>query len=283
MTFKVQLPVCDRSDEFDGTASCRAGSGTPATAARPPRARWRRRCPDGQLHLPTNDLEIDAAAADVGRSDQLHPPGPARLGNNWQVETQFTAVPRRLAEHRPGRVAGGRQLLPLHADPQPQHSAIYVESSKDAPGGRRRGHAHHGGSSRNILATNTGPVTIKMRYTRVRRRTRRGGVPDPGAGLRGDAGWSAFPTARGPGPQPDHGARRDAAGLADRPDRAGQLARGRDVPVQRHPGDREGRLLPGHPGQLPAGGRHDGADDTATRWRRRPRTARAATTRRRST
>ena len=46
VTFKVQLPVCDRSDEFDGTghrAAAALAASHAATAARPPRARSRRR------------------------------------------------------------------------------------------------------------------------------------------------------------------------------------------------------------------------------------------------
>ena len=46
--------------------------------------------------------------------------------------------------------------------------------------------------------------------------------------------WVAFPTVTGDldlNPTP----RRDARRRADRPDRAGQLARGRDIPVERRP------------------------------------------------
>ena len=124
----------------------------------------------GQLHLPTNDLEIDAAAPRrrSARSTSSVQDLPS-LGTDWQVETQFTVQHcRRLAEHRPGRVAGGRQLLPLHADPQPHTSAIYVESSKDAPRGTNgEGTRTAAGGNVTLLPTQHRPVTIQMRYTRV--------------------------------------------------------------------------------------------------------------------
>ena len=91
VTFKVQLPVCDRSDEFDGTdilprwiRHTRNG-GTPTTGPLAPTVSG------GQLHLPTNDLEIDAADAttSVGPINFLGQDLPA-LGTNWTVETQFT-------------------------------------------------------------------------------------------------------------------------------------------------------------------------------------------------
>ena len=63
VTFKVQLPVCDRSDEFDGTdilprwVRHTRNGGTPTTGPLAPTVSG------GQLHLPTNDFEIDAANA----------------------------------------------------------------------------------------------------------------------------------------------------------------------------------------------------------------------------
>ena len=91
VTFKIQLPVCDRSDEFDGTdilprwiRHTRNG-GTPTTGPLAPTVSG------GQLHLPTNDLEIDAADAktSVGPINFLGQDLPA-LGTNWTAETQFT-------------------------------------------------------------------------------------------------------------------------------------------------------------------------------------------------
>ena len=129
--------------------------------------------------MPTNNLEIDAAAAAtaLGPMNFIGQDLPA-LGNNWQVETQFTAAYTGGWQHV-GLigVAGGQQLLPLHDDPQPQPAATSTSSSprtpeRDAEGTRARAAAtQHPGDQ-------TGPVTIRMRYTRaagantVRRSTR---------------------------------------------------------------------------------------------------------------
>ena len=100
VTFKVQLPVCDRSDEFDGTdilprwVRHTRNGGTPTTGPLAPTVSG------GQLHLPTNDFEIDAADAhDLGRPDQLPRPGPARAGRR---------LDRGDAVHRPLQRAAGR-------------------------------------------------------------------------------------------------------------------------------------------------------------------------------
>ncbi len=91
VTVKIQLPVCERSDEFDGTSidarwirHTRNG-GTPTTGPLAPTVSG------GQLHLPTNDLEIDAADANtsVGPINFLGQDLPA-LGTTWTAETQFT-------------------------------------------------------------------------------------------------------------------------------------------------------------------------------------------------
>ena len=200
VTFKVLLPVCDRSDEFDGNdllprwqRHTRNG-GTPTTGALAPTLTG-----TGQLNLPTNDLEIDAAAAtSVGPINFIHQDLPS-LGDNWQVETQFTVT-----------YVGGWQNIGLavwQADGNffrstlthsLSTSAIYVESSKDAPGGTNGEGTRTGGSSRNILATNTGPVTIKMRYTRVPTSdivAAEYQILAPASAA--TSGWTAFPTVNG--------------------------------------------------------------------------------------
>ena len=124
----------------------------------------------GQLHLPTNDLEIDAAAAtSVGPINILGQDLPA-LGTNWTVETQFTAQYRGGWQNI-GLVVwnGDNNFIRSTLTHSLSSSAIYVESSKDNPATTEGTRATAGGN-RNILATNTGPVTIKMRYMRVERR-----------------------------------------------------------------------------------------------------------------
>ncbi len=168
VTFKVQLPVCDRSDEFDGTdilprwiRHTRNG-GTPTTGLLAPTVSG------GQLHLPTNDLEIDAADAttSVGPINFLGQDLPA-LGSAWTAETQFT-VQFRGGWQNVGLVVwqGDNNFFRSTITHNLGSSAIFVESSKDAPGSNPEG-TRTGGSSANILPSNTGPVTIKMRYTRA--------------------------------------------------------------------------------------------------------------------
>ena len=90
----------------------------------------------------------------VGRPDQHARPGPARPGHELDGgDAVHRPVPRRLAEHRPGRLERGQQLLPFHADRTASAAArIYVESSKDNPGTTEGTRATAGGN-RNILAT----------------------------------------------------------------------------------------------------------------------------------
>ena len=147
VTFKIQLPVCDRSDEFDGDTVLprwlrhTRNGGTPTTGNLAPTVSG------GQLHLPTNNFEIDAADAttSVGPINYLAQDLPS-LGTNWSVETQFTV-----------RYTGGWQNVGLavwHGDNNffrstlshsLSSSAIYVEGSKDNPSRAHRGHARHGG------------------------------------------------------------------------------------------------------------------------------------------
>ena len=214
VTFKVQLPVCDRSDEFDGTEILprwvrhTRNGGTPTTGPLAPTVSG------GQLHLPTNDLEIDAADAktSVGPINFLGQDLPA-LGNAWTAETQFTV-----------RYTGGWQnvgLVVWNGDNNffrstlthnLSSSAIFVESSKDAPSTTEG--ARTGGSSANILPTNTGPVTIKMRYTRAANAntvTAQYQIVAPASAATPD--WVNFPNITGGlDLNPSSGARRDAAG-----------------------------------------------------------------------
>ena len=168
VTFKVQLPVCDRSDEFDGTdilprwVRHTRNGGTPTTGPLAPTVSG------GQLHLPTNDLEIDAADANtsVGPINFLGQDLPA-LGTHWTAETQFT-VRHTGGWQNVGLVVwnGDNNFFRSTHHPQPRAPRRSSSSpSKDNPSTTEG--ARTGGSSANILPTNTGPVTIKMRYTRA--------------------------------------------------------------------------------------------------------------------
>ena len=215
VTVKIQLPTCERSDEFDGTAIDARWSrhtrngGTPTTGPLAPTVSG------GQLHLPTNDLEIDAADPNtsVGPINLLGQDLPA-LGNNWSVETQFT-VQFRGGWQNVGLVIwnGDNNFVRSTLTHSLSSSAIYVESSKDNPTSTEGVRATAGGN-RNILATNTGPVTIKMRYRRVDGSNSVQAhyqVVAPAAAANND--WVAFPGAATFWDlNPSGGARRDAAG-----------------------------------------------------------------------
>ena len=205
VTFKVQLPVCDRSDEFDGTdilprwVRHTRNGGTPTTGPLAPTVSG------GQLHLPTNDLEIDAADGDdLGRPDQLPRPGPARAGHE---------LDRGDAVHRP--FTGGWQNVGLVVWNGDNNffrstithnlgsSAIFVESSKDAPSTTEG--ARTGGSSTNSPADQhrSGDDQDAL-HARRERQHGDGAVPDRRAGLRGDGRLGQLPEHhRWPGPQPE--------------------------------------------------------------------------------
>ncbi|WP_170179090.1 OmpL47-type beta-barrel domain-containing protein [Solirubrobacter pauli] len=214
VTFKVQLPVCDRSDEFDGTEILprwirhTRNGGTPTTGPLAPTVSG------GQLHLPTNDLEIDAADSNtsVGPINFLGQDLPA-LGNAWTAETQFT-VQFRGGWQNIGLVVwnGDNNFFRSTITHNLGSSAIFVESSKDAPSSTEG--ARTGGSSANILPSNTGPVTIKMRYTRAANAntvTAQYQVVAPASAATAD--WVNFPTITGGlDLNPSSGARRDATG-----------------------------------------------------------------------
>ena len=215
VTFKVKLPVCDRSDEFDGTEILprwlrhTRNGGTPTTGPLAPTVSG------GQLHLPTNDLEIDAAARDVGRPDQLPRPGPARPGHQLDGGD---------AVHRPATRGGWQNigLVVWNGDNNffrstLTHSLSSAQSTSRAPRTTRddRGHARHGRRQPQLLATNTGPVTIKMRYTRVNgANTVQAHYQIVAPATAATADWVAFPGARRTffDLNPTGGARRDATG-----------------------------------------------------------------------
>ena len=169
----------------------------------------------GQLHLPTNDFEIDAANAttSVGPINFLGQDLPA-LGTNWTVETQFTV-----------RYTGGWQnvgLVVWNGDNNffrstlthnLSSSAIFVEQSKDNPsttegartGGSSAEHPadqHRSGDDQDALHARHRRPTPSPRSTRSSRRPPR----------RRPTG-STFPNITGGlDLNPSSGARRDAAG-----------------------------------------------------------------------
>ena len=171
----------------------------------------------GQLHLPTNDFEIDAADAttSVGPINFLGQDLPA-LGTNW---TGGDAV------HRPQYTGGWQNvgLVVWNGDNNffrstLTHSlsagSIFVEQSKDNPS-TTEGARVTAAATATSSPTNTGPVTIKMRYTRAPARnsvTAQYQVVAPAAAATAD--WVNFPAHR-PAVldlNPSSGARRDAAG-----------------------------------------------------------------------
>jgi plastocyanin len=156
-----------RSDEFNGTAldnrwlrHTRNG-GTPASGVMAPTVS------NGQLTLPTNDFEIDAASATtaLGPINFVGQDLPA-LGAEWSVETQFTVT------HTGGWQGVG--LMLWQADNNffrstITHSlsdgSIYVEQSKDNPTTAEGSRAQAGGNV--TILPSKGPVTIRMRYARA--------------------------------------------------------------------------------------------------------------------
>ena len=198
VTFKVKLPVCDRSDEFDGTEILprwlrhTRNGGTPTTGPLAPTVSG------GQLHLPTNDLEIDAADA---RRRSARSTCSARTCPPWartgRSETQFTAqLPRRLAEHRPGRLERGQQLLPFHAVPQPEQQRDLRRELQGQPE-HDRGHARHGRRQPEHPGHEHRPGHDQdALHARQRRQHRPGALPDRGAGVRGDRRLGRVPGHR---------------------------------------------------------------------------------------
>ena len=160
--------------------SCRAGSVTRATAARPPRARSRRRSPAASCtcRRTTSRSTPPTPTTSVGPINFLGQDLPA-LGNNWTVgDAVHRPVPWRLAERGPGRLERGQQLLPLHAHPQPQPRRSSSSSSKDNPSidrGRARtrpaatanilADEHRSGHDQDALhGASTAPTRVQAQY-----------------------------------------------------------------------------------------------------------------------
>jgi plastocyanin len=121
----------------------------------------------GQLVMPTHNFELDAANAttSVGPVNFVGQDLPA-LGNEWQVETQFTVT------HTGGWQGVG--LMLWRADNNFFRSSlthsltagnIYIEQSKDNPT-TAEGARQQAGGNVTILPAK-GEVTIRMRYTRA--------------------------------------------------------------------------------------------------------------------
>jgi PKD repeat protein len=168
IAFSVNLPECVRSDEFNSSTlrpqwlrHTRNG-GTPTTG---PMALS---LANGQLTLPTGDFELDAASAttSVGPVNFIGQDLPA-LGTDWTAETQFT-VQFNGGWQNVGLIVwqGDNNFFRSTITHNLNGGAIYVEQSKDNPTSTE-GARVQGGSNVNILPSNTGPVTIKMRYTRT--------------------------------------------------------------------------------------------------------------------
>ena len=193
-----------RSDEFDGTTlgsqwvrHTRNG-GTPTTGDKA------LSLSDGVLNLPTGDFEIDAANAQtsVGPVNFIGQDLPA-LGTAWTAETQFTV-----------QYTGGWQnvgLIVWNGDNNFFRSslthnlnggAIFTEQSKDNPTTTEGARQQSGNTQ--VLASNTGPVTIRMRYERAAGSdTVDLAVPDHRAGFGRHAGLGELPDHhREPEPQP---------------------------------------------------------------------------------
>ena len=214
VSFSV-VAACEyaRSDEFDGPLDARwlrhtRNGGTPTSGPMAPTVA------NGQLTMLTNDFELDAASATTAA-------GPvnflgqdlAALGEDWEVETQFTV------EHNGGWQHVG--LIVWQADNNFFRSTIthsltggniYLEQSKDNPTTAEGARQQAGG---NVNVTNTAqPITIRMRMARV------DGSNTVQAQYRimapsnlASADWVNFPGAADFNQlNPSGGSRRDAAG-----------------------------------------------------------------------
>ena len=127
-----------------------------------------------------------------------------------------------------------------------------------------------GGGNVTIAPNKAEAITIKMRYTRTAgANSVVGPVPGHRPGAVANADWVNFPATTaawnntgGLQLNPTGQTRRDAPGS-----RIGIISAGNfpgttgNHPYTGHAGRREGRLLPGHPGQLPDRRGPDGADD----------------------
>ncbi len=206
--------VYERSDSFDGTtldarwSRHERNGGTPATGLLAPTVAG------GQLTLPTNDFELDAANAttSVGPVNFVGQ-DLAALGDDWAVETQLTVT------HTGGWQGVG--LMLWQADNNFFRSTIthslsggniYVEQSKDNPSSAEGARQQAGGNV--TILQNKGPVTIRMRYARAAASntvTAQYRVMAPESAAMDD--WANFPgAATFLDLNPSSGSRRDAIG-----------------------------------------------------------------------
>ena len=172
---EVCAPSCEAlSDEFDGAELNEdlwlrhtRNDGTPMEGAMAPTLGG------GQLTMPTNDFELDgnSGTTALGPVNFIGQDLPA-LGEDWEVETQFTI------EHTGGWQHAG--LIVWQADNNFFRSTItnslsgisgqrqiYVEQSKDNPTSTEGDRQTAGGNHTILLNQPQQPVTIQMRYARV--------------------------------------------------------------------------------------------------------------------
>ena len=210
VTVKIQLPTCDRSDEFDGNAlrghwvrHVRNG-GTPTTGEKAPSVA------NGVLNLPTADQELDAGG--VGPVNFIGQ-DLAALGNAWTAETQFT-VQYNGGWQNVGIIVwnGDNNFFRSSVTHQLNGGSIFVEQSKDNPTSTEGARQQSGNTT--ILPNNTLPFTIRMRYTRTAGNDR---SPRPTGSSRRPrpprpTGCPSRRPRRNLNLNPAGGARRDAAG-----------------------------------------------------------------------
>jgi plastocyanin len=165
-TFSV-VGACEqsRTDEFDGTEldggwlrHTRNG-GTPTTDEFAPTLA------NGQLTMPTHNLELDGSAGTAAGPVNFLGQDLAELGPSWEVETEFTV------EHTGGWQGvglilwqGDNNFFRSTITHNLGNGTIFVEQSKDNPTSAEGSRVQSGGSQ--ILPAKA-PVTIRMRYARV--------------------------------------------------------------------------------------------------------------------
>ena len=246
-------------DEFDGTEigsqwlrHTRNG-GTPTSGDMAPFLE------DGQLVMRTNDFELDASSATtaLGPVNMLGIDLPS-LGDEWQVETQFTI------QHTGGWQHAG--LIVWQADNNFFRSTITNNLSVGPAHDLRRvveGQPDDGRGRSRVTAG--GNVNVQVGGTRAAdhdqdalhasggREQHPGPVPDRGAGGAREPRLGELPghqrrleQLRRLGPEPGRRSAPRLRGVADRDHRRGQLpGQHRGEPVQRRPGRGRSRLLPG--------------------------------------
>jgi plastocyanin len=162
---------CLRSDEFDGAAldarwlrHTRNG-GTPTEGPTAPTLSG------GQLLLPTNDFELDGASGttSVGPVNFIGQ-DLAALGENWEVETQFTIAHNGGWQNVGLAVWNGDNNFfrsSITNSLTASERTIYIEQSKDNPTTTEGARVQAGGNVNALVGQPVTPVTIKMRYARV--------------------------------------------------------------------------------------------------------------------